>query len=70
MRWGKNCVIFEISWTAVAEWDNLPEVTLTTSAAFQINNVKLYIPVFTLSIKNDIKFLENIGILGKNIDLK
>ena len=31
----------------------------TTSATFQINNVKLYVPVFTLSINDNIKFLEN-----------
>ena len=33
----------------------------TTSATFQINNVKLYAPVVTLSINDNIKFLENIN---------
>ena len=28
----------------------------TTSAAFQINNAKLYVPVVTLSINDEIKF--------------
>ena len=32
----------------------------TTSATFQINNAKLYLPVVTLSINDNIKFLENI----------
>ena len=32
----------------------------TTSAAFQINNAELYIPVVTFSTNNNIKFLENI----------
>ena len=32
----------------------------TTSAAFQINNAKLCVPIVTLSINNNIKFLENI----------
>ena len=31
-----------------------------TSATFQIDNAKLYVPVATLSINNNIKFLENI----------
>ena len=30
-------------------------------AKFQINNAKLYVPVVTLSIKDNIKFLENIN---------
>ena len=32
----------------------------TPGATFQINNVKLYVPVVTLSINDNIKFLENI----------
>ena len=32
--------------------------TTTTSATFQINNSKLYIPVATFSINDNIKFLE------------
>ena len=32
----------------------------TTSATFQVNNAKPYVPVFTLSINDNIKFLENI----------
>ena len=35
-------------------------VRSTTSARFQINNAKLYVPVVTLSINDNIKFLENI----------
>ena len=34
--------------------------TTTTSATFQINNAKLYVPVVTLSINNNINILENI----------
>ena len=36
------------------------DATLTTGPTVQINNAKLYIPVVTLSINNNIKFLENI----------
>ena len=31
-----------------------------TGVTFQINNAKLYVPVVTLSINENIKFLENI----------
>ena len=34
--------------------------TKTSSAKFQINKGKLYVPVVTLSINDNIKFLENI----------
>ena len=65
--WTKNCVISEISRTAaMAENPDLkphiPAVAAaaTTSAMFQINNAKLYVPVFTLSINDNINFSENI----------
>ena len=35
-------------------------VTATTGATFQINNGKLYFPVVTFSVNDNIKFLENI----------
>ena len=67
LKWTRNCVISEISRTA-AVTENLnanPAVqpvapTQTTGTTFQINNAKLYVPVVTLSINNNIKFLENI----------
>ena len=34
--------------------------TSTSSATFQINNAKLYVPLVTLLINDNIKFLENI----------
>ena len=34
--------------------------TATTTVTFQINNVKFYVPVVTLSLNDNIKFLENI----------
>ena len=34
--------------------------TTTASATFQINNAKVYFPVVTFSINDNIKFLENI----------
>ena len=35
--------------------------TITTSAKFRINNARLYVPVATLSINDNIKFLWNIN---------
>ena len=54
--------IFEISRTLRAVGDS-PEqevLTATTGVAFQMNNAKLYVPVVTLSINDNITFLENI----------
>ena len=36
------------------------EAIQTTSTTFQINNANFYVPVVTLSINDNIKFLENI----------
>ena len=65
MKWTKNCVTSEISRTsgAVNPNANLVEyglVTTKTGATFQINNAKVYVPLVTLSINDNIKFLENI----------
>ena len=64
LRWKKHCVISEIlrAFTAVPNADPvvyelIPQIT---SATFQIDNAKLYVPVGTLSINNNIRFLENV----------
>ena len=63
----KKCIISEISVTPAVPGNpnaNPPvpdkAAIQTTGATFQINNAKLYVPVVTLSINNNIKFLENI----------
>ena len=79
----KKCIISEISIIPVVPGNpnanpSAPDVAAiqTTGATFQINNAKLYVPVATLSINDNIKFLENIKqgfkrtISWKNIDLK
>ena len=53
LSWSKECIISEISITPVA-------AIKTIRVTFQINNAKLYVPVVTLSINDDIKFLEDI----------
>ena len=67
MAWSKECVISEILIIPRIPRDpdaDPPvlgmETIQTTSATFQINNAKLYVPVVTLSINDNIKFLENI----------
>ena len=65
LRGKRNCIITEISRTFRSVHPNTDPVvyeitTQTTGAIFQINNAKLYVPVVTLSINDNIKYLENI----------
>ena len=67
LLWLKECIVSEISIItrvppnpdANASTQEVPEMQLT-GATFQINKAKLYVPVVTLSINDNIKFLENI----------
>ena len=67
LLWLKECIVSEISVItrvppnpdANASIQEVPEIQLT-GATFQINKAKLYVPVVTLSINDNIKFLENI----------
>ena len=65
LKWEHYWVILEISRTfrAVDPNVNLVEhnfLTSATSATFKINKAKLYVPVLTFFINDNIKFLENI----------
>ena len=67
MSWSKECITSEISIVSriPPNPDANPPVqevgaVQTTSAIFQINNAKLYVPVVTLSINDNINFWENI----------
>ena len=40
--------------------DNSAAAIQTTETTFQMNNVKLYVTVVTLSINDNVKYLENI----------
>ena len=67
LSWSIYCVMSEISRTrAVPANPNANPAapaaaeTQTTSTTFQINNAKVYVPVVTLSINDNIKLLENI----------
>ena len=67
MSWSKECVISEISIITRVPPNPDPNpavqeepVIQTTNATIKINNAKIYVPVVTLSINNNIKVLENI----------
>ena len=61
LPWLNKCVISEISRTFRAfNPSRLKMATATTGAIFKINNSELYVPVATLSINDNIQFLENI----------
>ena len=65
LKWKKKFVISEVSRTFRGVDPNAnpvvcPVETETTGAIFQLNNAKLYVPVVTLSINDNIKFLKNI----------
>ena len=83
MSWSKNRITSEISITPrIPANPNahppVQEVTTiqTTGVTFQINNTKFYVPVVTLSINQNTKFLEIYSndlkeqVLGTNIHLK
>ena len=65
LRLERNCIISEISRTFTVVDGNANKVAYemtsqTTSSQFQINNAKVYVPVVTLSNKNNMDFWENI----------
>ena len=67
LPWLKKCIISKISTTPrlVGDADANPPVLevaaiQTTGVISQINNAKLQVSVVTLSINDNIKFLENI----------
>ena len=83
LSWSRNCIIFEISRTAVVAANpnanpiaQARATTQTTGAIFQLTSCKLYVLVVTLSINDNIKVSENIKqgfkrtLLRTNIDLK
>ena len=71
MTWPKYCVISEISRISRAvpntNYVEYEVATATNSATFQINNANLYVPVVTLFINDNKKFLESIKLGFKRI---
>ena len=60
LTWPKKCVISEISRRPEVGGDNPVNTKLTTGATFTINNTKFYVLIVSLSINDNIKFLEYI----------
>ena len=62
MTWFKNCVLIDRS-TREANYDadpNVYEIDNPENATFEITDVKLFVPVVTLSKENDIQLLEEL----------
>ena len=65
--WFKNCVLISKA-TRETDYDANPvvyEIDNPENATFQITDTKLYVPVVTLSKKNDIKILEQLKLAFK-----
>ena len=62
LTWFKNCVLIDKS-TREAAYNtdpNVYEISNSEYAAFTITDIRLFVPVVTLSKKNDIKLLEQL----------
>ena len=62
LTWFKNCVLIDKT-TREANYDadlNVCEIDNPENATFKITDVKLFVPVVTLSKENDIKLLEQL----------
>ena len=66
LTWSKNCVITnrarreKTAGTSTDENTQFPEINNPTNATFKITDTKLYVPVVTLSTKDDNNFLEQL----------
>ena len=64
LTWSENCVLTDITTHAArtAQGDNpaRPAINALTNATFKITDTKLYVPVVTLSTKDDNNFLEQL----------
>ena len=64
LTWSENCVLTDITTHAArtAQGDNpeRPAINASANATFKITDTKLYVPVVTLSTKDDNNFLEQL----------
>ena len=56
LNWSKNCVLAHMTRNAGAN----PAIVAPSGATFKITDTKLYVPIVTLSKKNNIKILEQL----------
>ena len=62
MTWFKNCVLIDKS-AREADYNadpNVYEINNPEDATFKITDIKLFVPVVTLSKENDVKLLEQL----------
>ena len=57
LTWSENCVITSIERRVIT---NTGRDTSPTNATFEITDIKLYVPIVTLSTKDDNNFLEQL----------
>ena len=66
LTWSENCVLIskatrgKVIGTGTDENPQLSEINNPTNAIFKITDIKLYVPVVTLSTKDDNNFLEQL----------
>ena len=64
LTWSKNCVLIDMT-ERDGEGDN-PAIFAPTGLEFKITDIKLYVPVVTLSKENDTKLLEQLKTIKWN----
>ena len=62
LTWSKNCALADMTVRAAGNNDNPPAIVAPSKLEFQITDTKLYVPVVTLSGKDDNNFLRAIKI--------
>ena len=60
LNWSKNCILADVTVREAANNNKPPAIITPTGLEFSIKNLKLYVPIVTLSKENDIKLLEQL----------
>ena len=60
LSWSKNCALADMTVKAAGNNNDLHAIVPLTGLEFQITDIKLYVPVVTLSKENDTKLLEQL----------
>ena len=60
LNWSKNCVLADMTLRDAGNNNNPLAIVAPTGLEFQIKDLKLYVPIVTLSKENDIKLLEQL----------
>ena len=60
LTWSKNCLLADMTVRVAGNNNDPPAIVAPTRLEFQITDTKLYVPIVTLSTKNDKNFLEQL----------